>query len=131
MEYLLAMQPIANELYGAACVLIVFSLIGVFVSYLSYLVISMDSDALDPKSSEFHTCAILLKSLSMFKRVSIVLGIVMLLALPAARSWDIYKNVLAYRAINSKTTTKAIENANVFMDKVQKFLVTWNPKEKE
>ena len=112
--------------------LLVFSLLGLVASYITYLTIALDADALDPQRREFRCLETTRESLKVFRRVSIVLAVVALLALPAARSWDIYRNVLAYRAINSPTATKAVENANIFMDKLGKFLKDWNPtKEKE
>lgn len=120
METMLMLQPIAAELLSA--LFVIFLLLGFGWVLLMVSIVTSFTEGEETKLRDF---------LKLINKIVIICIIAMVVILPIAKSWDIYNNVLAYRAINSETTDKTIDNVNILMDKIQEHLIDWKPEKGE
>ena len=59
------------------------------------------------------------------KRVAWIIAGILLVSSAAsipANAWDIYKNILVYRAVQSNTTAKGVDAINASVDKLKEFV---------
>lgn len=120
MEYLLMAQPVAESFEFVIGCTILLAGAAFVVAYLIRMI--EENDRLSDVNIEG------LKKLQRFS--GIILIVTLLISVPVSvcsNAWDIYKNVIAYRAINSETADKAIKNADLFMDKLNDVLKNWDP----
>jgi len=120
MEILLALEPVATGIMAFTASVGVLGIIGV----IGVSVIRAVSRVTRDNDTATYATAIL-KTL---RPVAVICLGISLLLLPATYSWDIYKNVLIYRAINSDTTEHVIENTNTLLEKLGKVIEEVDPK---
>ena len=111
MEILLALQPIAKT----------FMFITVAAGIISIIVVFACSVGVFDESDK-EIVNRLNSAKDKGKKVLIASVISLLLILPVSRAWDIYKNVLIYRAINSDTTEHVINNTNKLLVKLEEII---------
>jgi hypothetical protein len=107
MEILLILQPMAHAIAVMSGIL---AFVGVII-YVVFRCISLTTK----NREEGET---LRTSSKVISKYLIASSIVFILSLPPTYAWDIYKNILVYRAINSDTADKAVSNINLLMDKL-------------
>jgi hypothetical protein len=100
MEIILMLQPVGVVFCVSS---------GVLLLFLSF---AMGFAAMEENKDVFN----------FIKKACLILSIIFILSTPISCAWGMYKNVLIYRAINSETATKAIENIDLLMDKFGKML---------
>ena len=125
-----ALQPLADDLVGLPIVILL-------VAWFLYAALKLYVRFAEKDEEDEHWGVVFVPIafrqplLRALKKTIIVSALIVLLMVPIAESWKMYKSVIMYKAITCPTTEKAIKNADVFMSKVQEFLKEWNPKEKK
>jgi len=115
MEFLLILEPIASTIWNLSMV----SLIFVFFALVILFIAIHDSEKEQP---------LLISVFKKLKKLMFLCFAVLLISTVPRSAWDIYKNVIVYRTINSDTTEKAVDNANLLMDKLRLHIDSWYPK---
>ena len=126
METLLALQPFADSMAGFFIFIFVFSAVGCLGFGIGLLI--NNSETSDPRNSDenkaYHAnCAGICSGVLRYMRIAVITSFICIIPLMfVSKSWDMYKNQMAYRVINSETADKTVQNINLLMDKMKKHI---------
>lgn len=117
IEILLALQPIAEVFFTITIIMFTLAIIVLVILIIIERVMTLYEDI--GSDQDLKEVRITTKIITKISAISIIL---FLLITPAAKAWDIYKNVLIYRAINSDTSAQVVKNTNLLLEKLEEVI---------
>ena len=141
MEFLLFVQPIGSMLLPIVIIAMSIGTLGALISYpvaasLYHVQTYQDGWRHRCKYEEHEVERRKLASDTAraigkkFFALLLIGSIILVPVVTASQGWEIFKNVTIYRVVTSDTADKAINNSNLFMDKLYTFIDDWDPKAK-
>jgi hypothetical protein len=114
IEVLLFIEPIFTKLSGFFIVLFICSLIAMIMLYAAAETASEGIKARSKINRRLIT-------MNKFRKLSIILAILVVVCIPLSHTKEGLINVYGYRAVTSDTAEKALEVVNSLLDKLSKY----------